>query len=570
MIGSSISQAEVLAAGPTAGIAVAAADEISEAVAALFRTFAQEYQDVSQQVAVFQQGFAQALTAASNSYAQAEAMAAETLAGLGQPIRAFFAPLAGGAAGLAGNLLAAPAPVNVNAALILSPSGVATPSATYVSSVYSKFVLPHFPSATPPQAVSTPEGLYPFTGVKDLTLNISVARGALILRDAILQQVAGLPVGGSIAVMGYSQSSVLSSLVMPMLASAGVPSSQVNFVLLGNPMNPNGGALARFAGLEFPALGFTFYGATPDNLYPTVTYTLEYDGFADFPRYPLNLLADVNAVMGIALVHGNYPLLTQAQIGTAIQLPTQGPTQSTYYMIPTEHLPLLQPLRLLPYVGNPLAELLEPNMRVLVNLGYGDPAYGYDTGPANVPTSFGLFPPVSPLTVLDHLAIGTEKGFANFGHELQAQGPPRLPDISLPGLVGSLRSDAPISTVGSSPASIVENVILAAQRANDLVFDSVVEDLSTAYGALLPTADIVSSGALSLPGYDVDLFLDGMLQIVRGQLVEGLLNAFVGPIAANVGLSALAGGFQLIVLTYALDTIIFGTPHPYPFAPAGF
>ena len=35
-------------------------------------------------------------------------------------------------------------------------------------------------------------------------------------------------------------------------------------------------------------------------------YTLEYDGFADFPRYPLNFLSDLNAFLGIAELHGTY------------------------------------------------------------------------------------------------------------------------------------------------------------------------------------------------------------------------------------------------------------------------
>ncbi|WP_188069278.1 PE-PPE domain-containing protein [Mycobacterium pseudoshottsii] len=222
-----------------------------------------------------------------------------------------------------------------------------TPSASYISDVYTKYVEPNFPSATAPQGVSTPNGLYPFTGIKDLTLDISLARGATILNDAILQQLAALPAGSSVAVLGYSQSAVLSSLVMPKLLAEGVASSQVNFVLLGNPMNPNGGVLARFPDLTLPSLGFTFYGATPDNAFPTVSYTLEYDGFADFPRYPINLLADINAVMGIPFVHADYQHLTQAQLDSAVQLPTEGPTQSTYYMIPTEHLPFRAPALLI-------------------------------------------------------------------------------------------------------------------------------------------------------------------------------------------------------------------------------
>lgn len=552
-IGMALNQADMAAAGLTTGVTVAAADEVSEAIATLFNGYAEGYQMLSRQAAAFHDAFVRTLTAASTAYAQTEAVVSRALAGLAAPLMAG----AEGAATTANALLADPPPVAVDAALILSESGVPTPPANYIQDVYTKYVAPHFPSATAPQGLSTPNGLYPFTGIKDLTVDISVARGVTILNDAIVGQLAALDPGSSIAVLGYSQSAVVSSLVMPKLLAGGISSSQVNFVLLGNPMNPNGGVLARFPGLSLPSLGFTFYGATPDNLYPTVSYTLEYDGFADFPRYPLNLLADLNAIMGIPFVHGDYQQLTQAQIDAAIQLPTDGTTQSTYYIIPTENLPLLEPLRLIPYVGNPLAELLEPNARVLVNLGYGDPAYGYSTGPANVPTAFGLFPPVSPITVFDHLAAGTQQGIVAAAAEFQAQGPPPLP-TSLP--LESLSPPAPLTF----PAGTIEDIILAVQAANTSLVGGFVKGFSTAYATLLPTADIASELVFTLPSYDLNLFLDGMIQVVNGQPVEGLLNAIGYPLAANVGLITLAGGFQLIVITYALDTILTGTPHPLP------
>lgn len=102
-----------------------------------------------------------------------------------------------------------------------------------------------------------------------------------------------------------------------------------------------------------PSLGLDFYGATP-NAYPTFNYTQEYDGFADFPRYPLKFLSDLNAVMGIFLVHTRYTdpeylpigaVTPIARGGTAIELPTTSPLTQGYYFIRTENLPLLAPLR---------------------------------------------------------------------------------------------------------------------------------------------------------------------------------------------------------------------------------
>ncbi len=46
-------------------------------------------------------------------------------------------------------------------------------------------------------------------------------------------------------------------------------------------------------------------------------------------------------------------------------------------------------------IGTPIADLLQPALKVLVNLGYGDPAYGWsNNGYANVQTTFGLLPDV--------------------------------------------------------------------------------------------------------------------------------------------------------------------------------
>jgi PE-PPE domain/PE family len=573
-MGSALNQAHAAAAGPISGVVAAAADEVSAATATLFSTYAREYQAVTRQAAAFQDAFTRALVAAGNAYANAEAAASGALGVLAAPLEVLLAPLTGGAATgaakAAATVKAAFAPVPVAAALIMSESGVPTPSATYINNVYTKYVQPNFPSATPPQGVSIANGLYPFTGVKDLTLNVSAARGVTELNNAILQQLAALPAGSSIAVLGYSQSAIVASLEMPQLLAQGVSSSQVNFVLLGDPMNPNGGLLARFPGLTLPSLGLTFYGATPANAFPTVIYTLEYDGFADFPQYPIDFLADLNALMGIVFVHGNYAGLTAAQIGTAVQLPTQGATQTTYDMIPTKNLPLLDPVRFLPYVGNPMADLLQPDLRYLVNWGYGNPAYGYSTGPANVPTPFGFLPPLSATTALGgDLVIGTQQGIAAAASDLYAQGLPSLPHLSLSGISEALTSrlSAPGTLAlptATSPASVITNLLLGLEAANNNVVGGFTTAVSTAYGALLPTADIATAIAVSYPSYDVNLFLNGIMQAVNGHPVAGLLNAIGDPIAADVGLVTVTGGFELIVIAYALDTIFLGAPHPIP------
>ena len=331
-IGSAITQAEAAAAGPTTGLVAAAEDEVSAITAQVFGGYGQEYQALLHQAAAFHDQFVARLAAAGNTYRQTEAEIASTLG------------MTGGAAAspavAAATQARAPA---VNAILIMSGSGRSTPDSTFMSNVASRY-LTNFTG--PLQAVSTPEGLYPLAGVKDLPLDISLARGVTALDNAINAAITPGAGGGSIAVFGVSQSAVLASLEMPKLLAEGFAPGQVSFVLTGDPLNPNGGLLSRFPGANAPSVGLTFGGATPSNDFPTTIWTLEYDGFADFPQYPIDIFADVNAVFGIEYVHDTYATLTPTQLASAVTLSQSGaPSMTRYMMIPTQNLPMLDPLR---------------------------------------------------------------------------------------------------------------------------------------------------------------------------------------------------------------------------------
>ncbi|CQD25004.1 PE family protein [Mycolicibacterium conceptionense] len=143
--------------------------------------------------------------------------------------------------------------------------------------------------------VSTPEHFWPATGLSDVSFDTSVARGVLSLNNAVLSTP------GEKIVVGYSQSANIATREKRNLAElrtqgATVPAAdELSFVFVANPNRPNGGILARFEGLYIPLLGVSFDGATPDDEYQTIDVAREYDLIADFPKYPLNLLADLNA-----------------------------------------------------------------------------------------------------------------------------------------------------------------------------------------------------------------------------------------------------------------------------------
>jgi PE-PPE domain len=376
-----------------------------------------------------------------------------------------------------------------------------------------------------------------------------------------------------VSVLGYSQSAILASMEMPNLLAQGYNSSNAFFTLLGDPANPNGGLLARFPGLSLPSLGITFGVSTPSNDFPTTIWTLEYDGFADFPRYPIDIFSDLNALAGIVFVHGTYPRLTDAVLNSAFLLPgshTLDPTNglTDYYLIPTQNLPLLAPLRALPLIGNPLADLIQPDLKLLVNWGYGDPNFGYSTSPANIQTPFGFLPPLSATTELVSLLPGaTAQGINAFVNDLSSLQLPSAMSVSnlTSGLtaLGSTGGTLALPTAATLPQTIT-GILMGIQSANTNIVGTLTTDFSTAYAVALPTADIATALVVTLPSYDVNLFLNGVIQAVNGDPVGGLINAFGDPIAADVGLTTLAGGFELITIENALDTIVTGTPNPGP------
>ncbi|HLR99618.1 PE-PPE domain-containing protein [Mycolicibacillus parakoreensis] len=480
------------------------------------------------------------------------------------------AALLGGASAQAAPVAAAPRPVgaevllaalgdpgpvlgntDVSYAEVMAGSGTPIPwlgnDGQYMQMVFGNYLKPSFTNLTAPttpcdstcnvDALVTPEGLYPMTGIKDLPLNTSVERGVEILHNQILTDLASNgPVGddGALGVLGYSQSSVIASLEMQNLAamSDAPGADELNFVLLGNPMNPNGGLLSRFAGLTVPSMGLNFYGATPaDTLYPTDIYTIQYDGFAHFPKYPLNVLADLNAFAGIYYVHGTYPEQAASEF-TQLATSDGYAGVTNYFMMPTADLPLLEPVRAIPLVGDPIAELLQPDLTVLVDLGYDDPFAA--TTFADVASPFGLFPQWSAIEALPgQLVDGTKEGLENFVNSL---GGVSLADLNPLDL---------LSGAGAAGADPLDSVADFLPTALNALSDAAAH----AYATLLPTADIANAVLTSMPAYLLDLSLDNLLD-------GDLLNAAGLPLAGAVGLATMAGGFEFLVLADAAQAVL--------------
>ncbi|HET7072702.1 MAG TPA: PE-PPE domain-containing protein [Mycobacterium sp.] len=418
-IGSAIRSASASAAAPTTGLLAAAQDEVSAAIANLFGAYGQEYQAVVSRAAAFHNAFAQTLAAAGNAYAQADAAGAALvsfeLAALGVPGQT---PSGGGASGGSSLLTSVvrSASTDPTIALILGTTGTAQPGPDYLAAVNSSFIQRLYPGAIP-QGVFTPEQFWPVTpNLGNMTFGQSRALGVPLLNDAINTTLGGTT--NHAVVFGVSGSATLATDEINALMAAGSPyQGRLSFVLAGDPNNPVGGILERFPGFYIPFLDVAFNGATPPNSpYPTVIYTAQYDGIADLPQYPLNVVSDLNAFMGYFFVHDTYGtpgtpvFVTPDQVANAVPLPTSpGYTGNTqYYMIMTQNLPLLEPIRAIPYAGPPIADIFQPDLRVLVDMGYPD--YGPGGDYANIPTPAGLFVVPDPLTIIPDLALGAVQG----------------------------------------------------------------------------------------------------------------------------------------------------------------
>src|SRR4029079_11021401 len=109
-----------------------------------------------------------------------------------------------------------------------------------------------------------------------------------------------------------------------------------------------------------------------------------------FPLYPVNVLADANAVLGFAYAHTYY--LDPAPGEAPPIHTTTGDTD--YYFYPNDNLPLFVPLRTIG-VPEPVIGVIEPVAKVIVEQGYDRSI------PPGQPAPARLIPRLNPTVVPD-------------------------------------------------------------------------------------------------------------------------------------------------------------------------
>ena len=230
--------------------------------------------------------------------------------------------------------------------------------------------------------------------------------------------------GEPIIVSGYSQGGqVAQQWLIQHLDDPNAPSPQdLTFVLFGNSTRLYGGSLVYFGG-QFGGLGDVW----PTSPYSVIDVARQYEYSADMPDNifsPFYGLAFANALAGGWYLHDyvsveqpsaiNDPANTVWKVGNI-----------TYVLIPTENLPLLDPLRQFGLTA--LADALNAPLKALI-----DTAYNRDY-PGVISPGVILSPQSAQTITLDAAALrvsdsnvqpgedlGTAMGFADAQQDIQA------------------------------------------------------------------------------------------------------------------------------------------------------
>ncbi|WP_420108151.1 PE-PPE domain-containing protein [Mycolicibacter arupensis] len=305
-------------------------------------------------------------------------------------------------------------PEDALTALIMGGTFMPTPSQRWQNAIVTDYIDPATGGTYTPVMVP-----YPASGA-----STSIPTGLANLQAAMAQQPEGQPY----LVSGYSQSAQIAVLEKINLMESGLPAPDVTFFLLGSGNRPNGGFLERFEGLVIPgAPGLNFNGAEPTNGgITTIDVTAQYDANADYPQFPINLVANLNSLLGFIYTHGGYGSGPLPELVPAVWPPTEPMTgpyvdeyvlgstdivkqvtgDTTFYFIPTAELPLLSPLRTLG-VPESWLDVVQPALRVIVEAGYDRSV------PFGEPTPAQLIPTLDPITFALQFAQASVQGTDN-------------------------------------------------------------------------------------------------------------------------------------------------------------
>lgn len=203
-----------------------------------------------------------------------------------------------------------------------------------------------------------------------LSLGSSVQTGADNLADAVAHST------GPVTIVGGSQGALVLEEYKKRLAADPNARADINFVEFADPSSKYG-VFGQNPGFNIPGLNYTTTVPVRTQ-YATTVISRQYDGAADWPTDQRNLLADLNAIMGFATLHPNY-----GNIDTTGMTPYDVDGNTTYYKVPTAHLPILQPLRDLG-VDQSILNAMEGPLKAYIDSAYNKKPAQHTSTPSKV------------------------------------------------------------------------------------------------------------------------------------------------------------------------------------------
>jgi hypothetical protein len=346
-IGSAINTASWSAAGPTTGLLPAAQDEVSAAIAKLFGAYGQEYQAAVSQAAAFHNEFTHALAAAGNAYLEAEAANSALMPVPSNALNTITAPIQM----LFGQTAVTGGSGGISAMTSMAKAASADPLITLIMDGTGN------PTPGPGYVTS----IFNSYIQPDPLFSGAIPQGVVSPKQC-------WPITPSLGNLTFGQS-----------VAQGV--NPLNTALVG----PTGGLTQGNNAVVF---GYS-QGAT---VATTETTALMAAGSPYQGQLSFLLVGNPDdPVAGYFVLHSTFPT---------------GSTKCYEFL--TRDLPPLQPIRDISFVGNPIPDVLQPDRRVLVDLGHG--SYGPGLNYANIPTPAGLLEVVNPFTTIPDVSIGDVHG----------------------------------------------------------------------------------------------------------------------------------------------------------------
>lgn len=259
------------------------------------------------------------------------------------------------------------------------------------------------------QNIPWPQQARPVTGAKSLTLTDSVTKGADNLDAAIVSSLAQLGPGEHITVVGLSAGAlVVDEELRRLAANPSAPDkTKIDFVLVADSSR------IGFNKNRYDAIIAYQYRPPVETKYNTQVVTGQYDGYADFPDRPANILAVANALAGAQLVHipsmfTNLSTVPTSNVATRTNA-LGGVTTS--YLVPTPTLPLV--------ILNPKLKAQEAQLRKQIDAAYfrndPKPATASAATPAASVAAPAAKAPAAPAALTGRAAGGTTRAAAAAG-----------------------------------------------------------------------------------------------------------------------------------------------------------